>query len=202
MAPTRTVRTKIPAKGTTKGTSHSGKRTPTTGTRTSKSSKPTPVSAKTTKQQKTKRSTNLSQPKKKRTYTAEQLGVPLLNGIRPVGVTKPKGKKKGKVFIDDEEQMMTILKIVEAEAEGHLEGKVAKQRKLEEVREARRVEAEKREEKRHGKLDQAKAEIRSQRKVKGKKKVADGETNSSGKKEQQIKAAVSAGVPRKRVSFA
>ena len=118
-----------------------------------------------------------------------------------MGVTKPKGQKKGKVFIDDEEQMMTILKIVEAEAEGHLEGKVARQRKLEEVREARRIEAEKREEKRRGKLEEVKDEIRSKRKAKGKQKPGDGETNLSDKKEQ-IKAANSAGVPRKRVSFA
>lgn len=38
---------------------------------------------------------------KKKTYTAEQLGIPTLNMITPVGVEKPKGKKKGKVFVDD-----------------------------------------------------------------------------------------------------
>ena len=40
--------------------------------------------------------------KKKRTvYTEKELGIPQLNMIAPVGVEKPKGKKKGKVFVDD-----------------------------------------------------------------------------------------------------
>jgi 60S ribosomal subunit assembly/export protein LOC1 len=38
---------------------------------------------------------------KRKSYTAEQLGIPTLNMITPVGVEKPKGKKKGKVFVDD-----------------------------------------------------------------------------------------------------
>lgn len=38
---------------------------------------------------------------KNKTYTAEQLGIPKLNMITPVGVEKPRGKKKGKVFVDD-----------------------------------------------------------------------------------------------------
>jgi 60S ribosomal subunit assembly/export protein LOC1 len=42
----------------------------------------------------------LKKPKRK-IYTAEELGVPKLNMITPVGVVKPKGKKKGKVFVDD-----------------------------------------------------------------------------------------------------
>ena len=29
------------------------------------------------------------------------MGIPALNMITPVGVEKPKGKKKGKVFVDD-----------------------------------------------------------------------------------------------------
>lgn len=46
-------------------------------------------------------STLLNRQKKKKTYTAEELGIPKLNSITPVGVVKPKGKKKGKVFVDD-----------------------------------------------------------------------------------------------------
>ena len=38
---------------------------------------------------------------KKREYTEEELGLPKLNAITPVGVVKPKGKKKGKTFVDD-----------------------------------------------------------------------------------------------------
>lgn len=39
--------------------------------------------------------------KKRRVYTEKELGIPALNMITPVGVAKPKGKKKGKVFVDD-----------------------------------------------------------------------------------------------------
>jgi 60S ribosomal subunit assembly/export protein LOC1 len=40
-------------------------------------------------------------PKKKK-YTDEQLGIPELNTVTPVGVVKPRGKKKGKIFADDQ----------------------------------------------------------------------------------------------------
>jgi len=43
----------------------------------------------------------LKKRKQKKTYTEEQLGIPKLNAIRPAGVVKPSGKKKGKVFVDD-----------------------------------------------------------------------------------------------------
>ena len=53
------------------------------------------------KQQKTKSSTGPVR-KKKKVYTDKELGLPKLNMITPVGVEKPKGKKKGKIFIDDQ----------------------------------------------------------------------------------------------------
>lgn len=46
--------------------------------------------------------------------------------ITPVGVEKPKGKKKGKVFVDDQHSMMTILAMVNAEKEGQIESKMMK----------------------------------------------------------------------------
>lgn len=39
--------------------------------------------------------------KQKREYTEDELDLPKLNAIAPVGVVKPKGKKKGKTFVDD-----------------------------------------------------------------------------------------------------
>lgn len=39
--------------------------------------------------------------KQKREYTEDELDLPKLNAITPVGVVKPKGKKKGKTFVDD-----------------------------------------------------------------------------------------------------
>ncbi|KAH7058941.1 60S ribosomal subunit assembly/export protein loc1 [Macrophomina phaseolina] len=90
--------------------------------------------------------------KKKRTYTEEELGIPKLNMITPVGVQKPKGKKKGKVFVDDQESMMTILAMVNAEKEGQIESKMMKARQMEEIREARKKEAEARQEVKRSKL--------------------------------------------------
>ena len=39
--------------------------------------------------------------KKQKIYTDEELGIPKLNMITPTGVQKPRGKKKGKVYVDD-----------------------------------------------------------------------------------------------------
>lgn len=120
--------------------------------------------------------------KKKREYTEEELDLPKLNTITPVGLLKPKGKKKGKTFVDDsvssfcfikhilyifmaqfypgsshflrylQEGMMTILAMVNAEQEGRIESKMMRARQLEEIREARRKEAEAREAQKKSKL--------------------------------------------------
>jgi 60S ribosomal subunit assembly/export protein LOC1 len=94
--------------------------------------------------------------KKQRVYTDKELGLPALNMITPAGVQKPKGKKKGKIFIDDRESMMTILAMVNAEKEGQIESKLLKARKMEEIREARRKEAEARHKKKNEKLEESK----------------------------------------------
>lgn len=88
--------------------------------RPSKSAPPTTQSSKKKgrgpppTQQKTKsaKSQDSKKPRKK-AYTAEQLGVPKLNTITPVGVQKPRGKKKGKVFVDDpvrERELESVLR--------------------------------------------------------------------------------------------
>lgn len=45
----------------------------------------------------------IARKQKKKKYSEKELAgmIPELNMITPVGVTKPKGKKKGKVFVDD-----------------------------------------------------------------------------------------------------
>lgn len=53
------------------------------------------------KQQKTK-SAPAPIKKKRRVYTDKELGILQLNMITPVGVDMPKGRKKGKVFVDDQ----------------------------------------------------------------------------------------------------
>ncbi|CZR59121.1 probable 60S ribosomal subunit assembly/export protein loc1 [Phialocephala subalpina] len=102
--------------------------------------------------------------KKRRVYTEKELGIPALNMITPVGVEKPKGKKKGKVFVDDRESMLTILAMVNADKDGQIESKMMKARQMEEIREARKVEAEKRQEVRKAKLDETKEGMRKKRK--------------------------------------
>ncbi|PYI10826.1 hypothetical protein BO78DRAFT_393801 [Aspergillus sclerotiicarbonarius CBS 121057] len=121
------------------------------------------------KEVKSKARTESSQLKKtkKREYTEEELGLPQLNQITPVGVVKPKGKKKGKTFVDDAEGMMTILAMVNAEKEGQIESKMMKARQLEEIREAKRKEAEARHAEKKSKLDEVKQSIRQKRKNKG-----------------------------------
>lgn len=71
-----------------------------------------------------------------------ELDVQKLNMITPIGVQKPRGKKKGKVFVDDKEGMMTILAMVNAEKEGQIESKMMKERQMEEIRQARQQEME------------------------------------------------------------
>ncbi|GKT98570.1 60s ribosomal subunit assembly export protein loc1 [Fusarium langsethiae] len=135
-------------------------------------------------------------PKKKK-YTDEQLGIPALNTVTPVGVVKPKGKKKGKIFADDPESMSTIMALVQAEKDGQIESKMIKQRKMEEIREARKVEAEKKEQEKKSKLEDTKNSLRKSRK---RKSTGDDEDNIKDFSTAGTKATKAKG--KKRVSFA
>ena len=57
---------------------------------------------------------------------------------------------------------MTILAIVNAEKEGQLESKMMKARRMEEIREARRKEAEARQEQRRSKLVWSLSDLQAQ----------------------------------------
>lgn len=96
MAPTRTVKNKLYASKVSKrsksSTSLGGK---------PKSQIAKKIKAPPPKQQKTKPAP-VPVKKKRRVYTEKELGIPTLNMITPVGVELPKGKKKGKVFVDDQ----------------------------------------------------------------------------------------------------
>ncbi len=128
----------------------------------------------------------LLKKRKKKVYSEKELDIPKLNMITPMGVQKPKGKKKGKVFVDDrvsltfacihrlpylpansstQESMNTILAMVQAEKAGQIESKMIKARQMEEIREARRVEAEKKEAERKAKFDETKESLRKKRKT-------------------------------------
>lgn len=95
-AKTRTVKNKHAGpKGA--GAKGGAKRSDTDGI--SKSKKPKgPVMSQQVKEK--NRAALLKKPKKK-VYTEAELGIPTLNMVTPVGVVKPRGKKKGKVFADD-----------------------------------------------------------------------------------------------------
>lgn len=96
MAPSRTTTVKSKHAANKSGIRNSKKSNKPQGDGISKSRKP-PKS----KTPPLKSSGGLVKKKKRKTYTEKELGVPTLNMITPVGVEKPKGKKKGKVFIDD-----------------------------------------------------------------------------------------------------
>ena len=133
-------------------------------------------------------------------YTEEELKVPQLNGIRPAGVQKIPNKKKGKHFVDDGEGMRTILAMVMAEKEGNIESKMMRARQMEEIREARRSEAEKRAEGKKAGLEERKDKIRQSKKKGRRRGDIDGAVNGrqDGGVEEMLDQARK---PRKKVSF-
>ncbi|POS85425.1 hypothetical protein EPUL_001979 [Erysiphe pulchra] len=130
---------------------------------------------------------------KKKIYTEKELDIPTLNMITPIGVQKPKNKKKGKIFVDDTESMMTILSIVNAEKSGQIESKMIKARQMEEIREARRVESEKRQEIKKTKLNEIKNSMRKKRNRTN--RIDEDIQNTEPDAASKLK-------PKKRVSFA
>lgn len=167
-----------------------------------KSSAKLPI--KMSKQVKTKPGSQAQKPKKKKVeYSEKQLSLPVLNTIVPANAKTVQkaggaGKKKNKVFVDDTESMMTILAMVNAEKEGQIESKVAKERQMEEIRTARMKEAEKKEMKRMGKIEKVKQDIKDDKKGKKRKMEADKE-NEPKEKEKDVKPVTTKG---KSVSFA
>ncbi len=91
--------------------------------------------------------------------------------------------------------MDTILSIVQAEKNGQIESKMIKARQMEEIREARKAEAEKKEQERQAKFDDVKDSLRRRRKRKG-------EDEDEDNVKSYASAGSKAGKPRKRVSFA
>jgi 60S ribosomal subunit assembly/export protein LOC1 len=185
-------------KGSAKG-SKLGKGAATSTARKPKQNGPRPK----TVQVKTKpgsQTANRAPKKKKRVYTDKELNMPTLNMITPAGVIKPKGKKKGKIFVDDKESMMTILALVNAEKEGQIESKMIKARQLEEIREARRKEAEVRHERKGEKFEELKTGLK--RRGKKGKEIKEPEQPLTGKAKDEAKRAADQKKSKKRVAFA
>ena len=91
--------------------------------------------------------------------------------------------------------MNTIMSMVQAEKDGQIESKMMKARQMEEIREARKAEAEKKDQERQARLEDTKDSMRKKRKRK-----------SDGGGEETVRHMSSAGSkakkPGKRVSFA
>ncbi|KAH6892278.1 hypothetical protein B0T10DRAFT_457989 [Thelonectria olida] len=199
MGPSRTstVKNKHAAAKSGIANSKASKRSATDGIvkSSSKNKKKGPVQSKQVKDKGTEALLKKLRNPKKRVYSEEELGIPKLNTITPVGVIKPKGKKKGKVFVDDRESMTTIMSLVQAEKNGQIESKMIKARQMEEIREARKADAEKKEQERNSKIEGVKDTLRKKRKRK-----------SAGDAEESLKEVSSTGTKasktRKRVSFA
>ncbi|KAL8791475.1 MAG: hypothetical protein Q9213_000092 [Squamulea squamosa] len=100
MAPTKTVRSKF---ARNKPENSQGSRKSSSGPNGIKKSRPSKgvKSSALPKQQKTKPTARLAK-RKRLVYTEKELGLPKLNTITPVGVDLPKGKRKGKIFVDDQ----------------------------------------------------------------------------------------------------
>ncbi|KAF3770770.1 hypothetical protein M406DRAFT_285530 [Cryphonectria parasitica EP155] len=146
-------------------------------------------------------SKELQKKRRKRVYTEKELGIPELNMVTPIGVEKPKGKKKGKVFVDDRESMTTILSMVQAEKEGQIESKMMKARHMEAIREARKVEAEKKEAERKAKFDETKDSLRKKRKRPARPTDDDADDKTMKRAELEGTKATKA-KKKKKVSFA
>jgi 60S ribosomal subunit assembly/export protein LOC1 len=90
--------------------------------------------------------------------------------------------------------MTTILSMVQAEMDGQIESKMIKARQMEEIREARKAEADKKEEERRNKLEDTKDALRKKRK----RKPTDNEDSIKG----FSSAGTKSGKGKKKVSFA
>ncbi|KAI0471931.1 60S ribosomal subunit assembly/export protein loc-1 [Xylariaceae sp. FL0804] len=195
MAPsrTRTVKNKHATNKSGIGGSKSSKSGPADGIVKPKRKGPPQA-----KQVKKSTAADLLRKRRKKVYSEKELGIPQLNTVTPIGVTKPKGQKKGKVFVDDKESMNTILAMVQADKDGEIESKMMRARQMEQIREARRAESEKKDAEKKSKLDETKESLRKKRK---RSKTSDGEGDVDGVREA-VTAGTKASKPKKRVSFA
>jgi 60S ribosomal subunit assembly/export protein LOC1 len=106
MAPTFS---KSSSKG--KPTSTKGSKPASGGYKVSKSSSKAKVKRPPPKEVKSQSRSAPNRQKKTKTrqYTEKELALPTLNMITPVGVETPRGKKKGKTFVDDQVGVYHLL---------------------------------------------------------------------------------------------
>lgn len=97
--------------------------------------------------------------------------------------------------------MNTILAMVQADKEGEIESKMIKARQMEEIREARRVESEKKEGEKQAVLDETKEGLRKKRK-RGTKPAFIYTEGDDDVKEAMLTGSNAVKAKKKRVSFA
>lgn len=106
MAPTRTVKNKHAASKSGGSGSKGSKKSSTDGVSKSKGRSGSKAKVPAIQVKGRPNLPGLDKKKKQRVYTEKELGIPELNMVTPVGVTKPRGKKKGKVFVDDRVRLL------------------------------------------------------------------------------------------------
>ncbi|KAJ4289604.1 60S ribosomal subunit assembly/export protein [Kalmusia sp. IMI 367209] len=166
MAPTKSVKGKSSKGGKSGGSSKKSAKPKPTGSAPEGISKRKQKSLSLAKPGGAQKSKSMvhSNKRKKRVYTEKELDIPKLNGIIPAGIAKPKGQKKGKTFVDDPASMMAIMSVVNAEKDKDVESRIMRARQLEEVREAKRKEAEARAEEKASKFEETKKGLKKKRK--------------------------------------
>ncbi|CCG82127.1 protein of unknown function [Taphrina deformans PYCC 5710] len=120
--------------------------------------------------------------RKTRKYTEKELNVPLLNTVaKPAAIQK--NRKKGKVFVEDQSVLLGILAEVNDAKEGQIRSKLERVKDLEEVRERKRLEIEKKERSKAALIEKKKNELRNGDSVKAVKSVKSSATpNENDKK--------------------